>query len=338
MRKEVLWAAIIGITFGLIIAFGVYRINSSIKPEAVKTENTPPPQKNNSEFKITLNKPENDDVVTQDTINVSGITKPLSWITISGEDSDYIIQSDDQGIFLQDVDLVSGVNQIKVTAFDPAGNQSIEKVLVVYSSSFQTTPVATPAGDATASSDSEIRKRVQEKVANAMNKPKAYIGVVTDITDSTIQIKTTGSEIKQISTDSQNTSVVKITTINKAVKLTDVAIGDFIVGMGYVNTNSVLKAQRILITDPITEPKINAVFGKITDTSRKTLTVSSLKGGDGIDITPGAKTDIELYTKGTPTRARFASIGAGDLVIYVADTSGDTPVIRAVFVVQKAAS
>lgn len=338
MRKEVLWAAIIGITFGLIIAFGVYRINSSIKPDAVNTENTPPPKKNNSEFKITLDKPENDDVVTQDTIGVSGITKPLSWITVSGEDSDYIVQADDQGIFLQDVDLISGVNQIKITAFDPEGNQSIEKVLVVYSSSFQTAPAATPTGDATASSDSEIRKKVQEKVANAMNKPKAYIGVVTDITDSTIQIKTTGSEIKQISTDAQSTSVVKITTVSKSVKLTDIAIGDFIVGMGYINTNSVLKAQRILITDPIAEPKINAVFGKITDTSKKTLTVSSLKGGQGIDITPGAKTDIELFTKGVLSRAKFASIAAGDLVIYVSDTSGDTPVIRTVFVVQKASS
>lgn len=338
MRKEVLWAAIIGISFGLIIAFGVYRINSTIKPEISNPENTPSPQKNNSEFKITLDKPENDDVVTQDTISVSGITKPLSWITVSGEDSDYILQSDDQGIFLQDVDLISGVNQIKVTAFDPEGNQSIEKVLVVYSSSFQTTPVASPSANPTSSSDSAIRQKVQEKVANALNKPKAFIGVVTDIADSTIQIKTTGSEIKQISTDPQATTVVKVTTTSKTVKLTDIAIGDFIVGMGYVNTNSVLKAQRILITDPITEPKINAVFGKITDTSKKTLTVSSLKGGQGVDITPGTKTDIELYTKGAETRAKFASIGDGDLVIYVSDTSGDTPVIRAVFVVQKASS
>ena len=62
-------------------------------------------------------------------------------------------------------------------------------------------------------------------------------------------------------------------TNNKVVKLTDIAIGDFIVAMGYVNQNSVLSAQRILVTDPTTEPKIDISMEKVNTVSKKTLSV-----------------------------------------------------------------
>lgn len=274
MRKELIWAGVIGISLGLIIAFGVWRVNFSMKPKNIVT-NTPKPKANNFEFKIVLDKPENNDVVTTGNVTVSGITKPLSWITVSGEEDDYIIQSDEQGVFSQDVDLISGVNQIKTTAFDSEGNESIEKVLVVYSSAFQTKTVPTPASDA--SSEAGIRQKVEAKVADLLNKPKAYIGTVTDITDSTIQIKTMDGEIKQISTANDGVTVVKANPTAKTVKLTDIAIGDFIVAMGYINSSSVLSAQRILIVDPITEPKITALIGNISDIDKKTTIPKTIK-------------------------------------------------------------
>ncbi|HTK03419.1 MAG TPA: hypothetical protein VL401_01465 [Alphaproteobacteria bacterium] len=250
MRKELIWVAIIGISFGLVIAFGFWRINANLKPKGTSTQKTPQPKTVNSEFKIALNKPDNNDVITASPMPISGITKPLSWIVISGEENDYIIQADEKGEFKQDVDLVSGINQIKITAFDAAGSQSVEKVLVVYSSAFET----------------------DEKI---VSKPKAYIGTVTDITDSTIQIKI-GGEIKQIST-SDKVTVIKTGTTNKTVKLTDIAIGDFIVAMGYINSSSVLNSQRILITDPITEPKIEAKMGTISDIDKKATLSKALK-------------------------------------------------------------
>jgi hypothetical protein len=159
VRKELIFASIIGISFGLVIAFGVYRINSSLKPNGNKTQSTPNPKTVISEFKITLDKPQNNDVLTVDSIPVTGITKPLTWIIVSGEDEDYAVQSDDKGLFSQDVSLIPGVNQIKLTAFDALGAQSIEKVLVVYSFRFKKeTTNATSSASTNDSSNSGIGK------------------------------------------------------------------------------------------------------------------------------------------------------------------------------------
>lgn len=338
MRKEIVWVIGIGIVIGLIFAFGIFRINSSINKQA-KVEATPTPGTPLSEFKITLSKPENNDVVIDSTTTVSGITKPLAWITVSGESGDYIIQSDDQGTFSQGVDLIAGVNQIKLTAFGPAGAQSTEKVLVVYSSSFQPTTIATPNPDESVTTDSAIRLKVAQKVQEALMRPKAYIGVVTDIADSTIQIKTADSQIEQISVGGDNIAVINSKgTASKTVKLTDIAIGDFIVAMGYVNGNSVLLAQRILITNPITESKIDVFLGSVTATSKKGITVTGLKGAGPVDVTPDKNTDISSFSNGKTASIKLGSIGQGDLVIYVMDSSGTTPATRSIFVVQKSQS
>lgn len=337
MRKELIWAGAIGITFGLVIAFGAWRISSS-NNNSTKTSATPTPSSIVSEFKIALDKPSDNDVITESAVNVSGITKALVWVTVSGESGDYIIQSDEQGAFSQDVDLVPGVNQIRVTALDKDGNQSVGKVLVVYSASFQpASPAATPTDT---SSESAIRAKVQEKVLEALNKPKAYIGVVTDIADSTIQIKSTGSEIQQISVANDNITVVNIKgTNNKTIKLTDIAIGDFIVAMGYVNSKAVLSAQRILVTDPVEEPKIDTSYGKVSDDSGfNSVIVTDLKTGDTATISPGAKTVIQTFNSGKWAKSSFAKIVNGDMLIYVSDRSGTVPVIRSIFVVQKAQS
>lgn len=338
MRKELIWAGIIGITVGLIIAFGAWRISSS-NSKPPENNSSPTPAPNTKEFKITLDKPGQNDVVTESSVTVSGITKSLAWLTLSGEKGDYIIQAGDNGVFSQDVDLTSGVNQIRVTAFDPNGIQSVEKVVVVYSSAFQAKTVPTPTPGNT-STESAIRTKVQEKVAEALNKPKAYIGIVADIADSTIQIKTTESEIKQISVASDGITVVNIKgTNNKIVKISDIAIGDFIVAMGYVNSKSVLSAQRILITDPVTESKISSQFGKVTnDTSNVSITVSGIKDESPVVVTPSRKTDIESFDSGKLSLLKFVNIVNGDLIIYVTDSSGDTPLVRSIFRVQKAQS
>ena len=100
---------------------------------------------------------------------------------------------------------------------------------------------------------------------------------MTDITDSTIQIKTMDGEIKQISTSSDNITVIKSNPSTKTVKLTDIAIGDFIVAMGYINSSSVLSAQRILITDPVTEPKVKAKIGNLSDIDKKVTISKTIK-------------------------------------------------------------
>lgn len=333
MRRELVWAIIIGISFGLIIAFGVFRINSSInRPKNNFPKATPISENPLSEFKITLNSPVENSVVTDSQIRVTGITKPLTWLTFSGELGDYILQSDDKGSFDQEVKLDSGVNRIKVTAFDSKGSQSIQKVLVVYSSAFEIKTVAVATPNAEASGDAAIRQKVAQKVAEAMTQPKAYLGVVTDITNTTIQIKNMSSQIEQISVGTEGLAVINAKgTTNKTVKLTDIAIGDFIVAMGYVNGNQVLDAQRILITNPLEESAISVSMSKVTKNSTKLLTASDVQKGESVTITPTKSTVIASHQEGKTSIIKITAIKAEDTIISVTDSSESTLFVRSIF-------
>jgi hypothetical protein len=335
MRKELIWVVIIGISFGLIIAFGVWRINASLngsKPGPVQA--TPAAQNPGEELKVTLNTPENDDVVTVSPLSVSGITKPLVWIIVSGESGDYILQSDENGIFSQNVDLTPGVNQIKITALDSTDSQTLQKVLVVYSSAFQLQTANTTPSAATG--EAAINENVAQKVAAAINRPKAYLGVVTDITNTTIQIKDTESQIQQISVGDGALTVVDTKgTNNKQIKLTDIAIGDFIVAMGYINTNQVLSAQRILVTDPLADTQLSVSLSKITAVTKKSLTVTDLKSGQSATLTPDKNTTIASFANAKTTNVKITAVSTNDLVIYVTDTTGTPPLLRSIFDIGK---
>ncbi len=336
MRKEVGYAIIAGVFLGLIVAFGFYRINTRIsKNNPVQKSNPTPVPTGLKEFKVVLDKPGQNDVTTQSSITVAGLTKSKAWIAMSGESGDNFIRADKAGVFSQEVDLTPGVNQIKITAFDPSGNQSATGVLIVYSSSFvekSASPIST-TGSATGSSD--INQKVAQDLAKVANQPKADIGTVTDVTDSTLEIKTKTGDIEQISVSASATSVVNITgTNNKPVKTTDIAIGDFIVAMGYIGENSVLSAQRILISDPVTEPKITISHAKVTSVTKKALNVIGSADGKEDIVQPDAKTRIATYKDGGQSTIKFGSISEDDIITYVekTDTKGVTRV-RSIFVI-----
>lgn len=132
-------------------------------------------------------------------------------------------------------------------------------------------------GPATDSAD-EIRQRVQEKVNQALNVPHAYIGTVTDIAENTIQInkltfaetKKEGGEILQVSVSEEDTEFAKVNETSQTISFEDVAIGDFVVAMGFKNGNGVLEAIRILVsTPPITAPTRRAVYGEIVSIEKR---------------------------------------------------------------------
>ena len=140
MRKEVLFAVIAGVIFGIIVAFGIWRANSALK-SATTTSNSSnisptPSNKTPQEFDLAIVKPENDDVVTESPVIASGVTGAGSWVVISAENEDYITRANEEGSFSYEVNLVGGVNYLTFVTFDENG-QSLEKnVRVVFSSEF----------------------------------------------------------------------------------------------------------------------------------------------------------------------------------------------------------
>jgi hypothetical protein len=141
MRKEIILVIIASVLFGAIIAFGIWRANSALrdnnKGSIASSDQYEVVEENTSEkLGLTIAEPSQDDVITEDTITLSGITAPGSWVVITTNEDDYIFQSDSSGGFENEIQLSGGINQITTTVFDENGNSINETLRVVYSSEF----------------------------------------------------------------------------------------------------------------------------------------------------------------------------------------------------------
>ena len=135
MRKEIIFAILAGITFGLIIAFGVWRANVALRPDGANTTETDNVSEVvQADFGITVAKPQDYQVVTTSPTILTGITKPGVWIIASTEEEDYMTTTDEDGEFEIEIDVVGGVNEIIITAFDKDGSETEERLTLVYSS------------------------------------------------------------------------------------------------------------------------------------------------------------------------------------------------------------
>jgi hypothetical protein len=312
MRKEVWFAIIGGVVLGLIIGFGVYRINFAFKKNgSVQTSPSPTPD---IQAGLTIAKPDYDDVITSLPQTVSGITSKDSWVVISLDTSDYVVKADNKGAFEKAIDLAGGVNQIVVTGI-AQDNKIISKELrLIYSTQLETPK---PEGQSS-SSESGVREVVLKKVEDILNSPKAYLGTVTDIAEKTVQLKTDSGTIEQVSASSEELTVIKQNPTAKEVKFTDIAIGDYIVAMGYRNGNHVLNAVRILITQPTAIPQIKIIYGKVKSISKKEIVVSE-----------NDKAVISTATKLSNKKTK-----AEDTVIIIGTTAKDIFTARTIFLVE----
>ena len=312
MRKEV-WLAIIGgIVLGLVIGFGVYRINFAFK-KGGPPQGSPTPSPNNQSG-LTIAKPNYDDVITSLPLKISGIASKDSWIVVSTNSNDYVVKTDEKGTFEEKVDLEGGVNQMIVSAVTQDNNISSQELRLVYSTQLETPKPDSP----TASSEAGVREIVLKKVEDILNSPKAYLGTVTDIAEKTIQLKTDSGTIEQVSADNEDLTVIKQNPTAKEVKFTDIAIGDYIIAMGYRNGNHVLNAKRILITQPQPTPQIKIYYGKVKSISKKEIMVN----------------ENDKAAVAATTKLSNKKIKAEDTVIVVGTIIKDIFTARTIFLVE----
>jgi hypothetical protein len=295
MRKEAIIASFVGVFIGLVVAFGAWRLNSSVKPKnqsALDNNVQITPTLSPQDFKIILAKPEEKEVVTSSPITVSGITQKGSFVLISGETEDFMITSKEDGSFDQTIEPIGGTNQIIINALNTKGLQAQVEVTTVFSTEFaklisssKDQPAATPANEGDA-----IRNKVKEKIEAVRANPKAFIGTVTDKTENSLQIKNTEGDIQFISVEG-DVQIVKTTKNQVTIKFNDIAIGDFIVAMGIINATptssekenkGVLLAKRILVTNPLKDPDRKVYFGQVTSNDKKILTINSISGNETI--------------------------------------------------------
>lgn len=296
MRKEIIFAIVFGGIIGLVVAFGIWRVNSAFKPkDKPQASATPTPR---PDYLISVAKPESEDVLTSSPTQVTGLTRANALIAVSGEGADYVTNAASDGTFSENVALLGGTNQILLAAFDEAGTPTQTDLLVVYSSEFAK-ELATKDGDS-------VKEKVEQKVAEAINRPKAYLGTITNIAGNTIQIKSQTGEIQQVGITG-NTVYVDTDPTVKTVTVKDVAIGDFIVAMGFTNGNSVLNAKRILITPPLEKIDRQILLGKITKTTTKDFTIIA-KDNVETTVTPAKGVTYLLRSQDKFVKSKFADL------------------------------
>jgi len=141
MKKEILIAIIIGFVLGLVITFGIWTANKSLKEgtstqSSQITENetniTPSPQAE-EKLPLTIISPENNALVNQEKLEIVGKTSPKAMVAIVYEEGEKIIEADEKGDFTMEITLVGGGNEINISAFDSQNNEASKILNIVYS-------------------------------------------------------------------------------------------------------------------------------------------------------------------------------------------------------------
>jgi len=147
MKKEIIFAILLGLTLGLIITYGVYRAKMTLQQPLQKEEKTLPsstPQATNNSSLLLIS-PEDEIITDQEKINVAGTTTPDSFVIIIVNDQDQITTADQTGNFSVEVELEKGSNVIRVHALKEDGTSIVEERTVIYSTIDFATSDETPA-------------------------------------------------------------------------------------------------------------------------------------------------------------------------------------------------
>lgn len=148
MKKEVFFAITIGFILGLVITFGVWTANKSLKQLPQSGKSTPSPTQTTSvspsiqpaaisptptsSLPLTLSTPDDESISNKDTVTLTGKTSPGAVVSIISETTQTIISPDKTGTFTAPVTLDSGYNTIRVVATDPSGNSASKTLTITF--------------------------------------------------------------------------------------------------------------------------------------------------------------------------------------------------------------
>ena len=148
MRKEVMMAIVLGLFLGFLITGGIWWFsgNRSLPFVARQTPPlsptpTPPlatvsPQPTSvpkESIPLSIITPEDGEIFNQSEVELKGKTLPGAVVVLIYPEGENIVEADEEGEFVSQIELVGGANEIKVTAYDEEGNKKEEILTVVYS-------------------------------------------------------------------------------------------------------------------------------------------------------------------------------------------------------------
>jgi hypothetical protein len=148
MRKEFIVAVFVGLIVGLLIVVGMLIARQAFekhqsKPDTagsgsplistsvtstIPTSPTPTPSKH----LIVIDQPEDNSVVSSNELIISGKTTSKSTVAIVSEKNEYFTEADEAGLFSQKIELITGVNEIKIASLAPNEEQAEIILTIVY--------------------------------------------------------------------------------------------------------------------------------------------------------------------------------------------------------------
>jgi len=333
MQKEIVIAIVFGGLLGLVVAFGIWRVNVSLKnqPDETITGNLNSGEINNekTDLSLSISSPPDKSVMTEEPVEVVGITESGAYVLISGNEDDQIVTSDENGEFRAQVGLVGGINHLNMLSYSHTNKKSVSTSMkLVFSTLFD------EEQDVESSDSSSIEEAVSEKIDRAKNMPKAYFGTITDISEGSIQIRSQEGEIRQTAVNSETTyaNIVKAT---KEISFSDLAIGDFIVAMGLTDGNQILEAKRILVTTSNGEDEKILVEAEIVERDGSEIAAKRANGEEMIFLT-NRSSEIFLKKRGGEfTKSLVSEIESGDSVLCSLIKNEQSYVASSVFIVEK---
>lgn len=160
MKKEVFLAIFVGLSFGLLITYGVYQARLSLNnPEpkpSVELNATPTPIGENI-GKLAIFSPDDETVQKETSLSVTGSTLPSNYVIIFVNEEEIITTADESGNFSVEVTLEEGSNVITVHTIDEDGNTTKEsRTVIVSDETLLDTPETTSeSNEATSSAQNE---------------------------------------------------------------------------------------------------------------------------------------------------------------------------------------
>lgn len=155
-----------------------------------------------------------------------------------------------------------------------------------------TTPV-TAQEQASEGAQEDLSETIKERLKKASNDsvlsvtdtaPTALVGTLESVANGTLTIKTkTGVSLASVNDDTAYVRLPKSETI----AFEDVAIGDYVIAMGFVNGSEVLEAERVVVSStPPTPSTKQSLVGTVIAINQKTdtLTITSPTGSE-TDVT-----------------------------------------------------
>lgn len=138
MRKEVIFAVLVGALLGVTLIIGIKRLNTGVStnPETAdhnlgseEVDQTSP-----EKIFLAISKPLEKEVLTQSPSIISGVSLANSWIVLISEDEEQITKTDQNGEFNFEKDLTGGINKFRLTAFDGDGNKISKDLTLIFTS------------------------------------------------------------------------------------------------------------------------------------------------------------------------------------------------------------